>query len=119
MVDFLTLVVTHPLFYIGALLAFGATFGFLLFLRGFLSGLNHLLHIDGEDEYLEKYRLRATWGMVMMVNMFIVWVAVRGLVTLVGYDTADLSKTSTILISYGLLVAVLYFMGLVFKKEKH
>lgn len=56
--------------------------------------------------------------MVLMVNMFVLWVAVRGLVTIVGYDTANLSVTANILISYGVLVLVLYFLKVVFVKEK-
>ena len=118
MVNFLTLIITHPLFYIGALLAFGACMGFLLLLRGFLGGFDHLLSINGEDDHLEHARHRACWGMVLMVNMFVLWVAVRGLVTIVGYDTANLSVTANILISYGVLVLVLYFLKVVFVKEK-
>ena len=57
--------------------------------------------------------------MALMVNMFVLWVAIRGFATLLGFDQADLSATSNILISYGLLVFVLYLLGIAFKKSKH
>lgn len=116
---FLYTFVTHPLYYIGLVLAFGAAFGFLIFLRGFLTGLNQLINIDSDDDHIKKARERAGWGMALMVNMFMLWVAIRGFVTLIGFDNADLSKTSTLLILYALLVFILFLLKIAFKKEEH
>ncbi len=114
----LIMIVTHPLYYIGAVLAFGACMGFLIFLRGFLAGLNQLFYIDGDDEHTELARMRVGWGVALMVNMFVLWVAIRGFVTLIGFDTADLRKTGTIICSYAVLVVILYMLDIAFKKEK-
>ena len=114
---FILWIVTNPLFFIGAILAFIACIGFLIFLRGFLLGLTHLFYIDGHDMHTQEARVRSTWGAIMMINMFVVWVVVRAIATVVGHDTADLGKTTKILVVYAILVAFLYLKGFAFHHD--
>lgn len=119
MSGFIPWVLTNSLFFIGAIISFIACFGFLIFLRGFLLGINHLFYINANDDSIALARIRVAWGFVLMLNMFVLWVAIRGFATVIGFDSANLGTTMRILVSYALLVAVLYFMGLAFPKKKH
>ena len=120
MSTFILWLIANPLFFIGAIISFVACLGFLIFLRGFLLGLNQLFYIDGHDDFVALARIRVTWGLVLMVNMFVLWVAVRGVATLLGFDTVEAGTTMRILVPYALVVVILYFMGLAFpKKEAH
>lgn len=115
---FIPWLLANPLFCIGAVISFIACIGFLIFLRGFLLALPHLLYIDGHDEHVGHARVRVTWGVVLMSHMFVLWVAIRGLATIFGYDTANLGTTGNILLCYTVLVGLLYFTGFAFVKEK-
>ncbi len=119
MSNFILWLITNPLFFIGAIISLVACMGFLIFLRGFLLGLNQLFYIDGHDDFVALARVRITWGLVLMVNMFVLWVAIRGFATLLGYDTVNPGTTMRILVPYALIVVILYFMGLAFAKPKH
>ncbi len=70
-------VVTHPHYYLGVVLSFAAGFAFLIFLRGFLSGVGQLFTIDKSEYYLPRYRKRATWGIVLLLDIFLLWICVR------------------------------------------
>jgi zinc transporter ZupT len=77
METFLTQLYADPLHYLGFVFAFAAAFAFLIFLRGFLSGSHHLFTLAGHDEYLYDSRRRATWGLFLLIAIFIVWEVVR------------------------------------------
>jgi hypothetical protein len=64
---------TNPLLYLGYAFAFVAAIAFLVFLRGFLSGLPHIFTLAGNDEYMPNHRRRAIWGTMMLLALFIVW----------------------------------------------
>lgn len=63
----------NPLYYIGAFASFFAMFAFLIFLRGFSGGLSHLVYMDRNADYLQRYRTRVTWGTMLLVFMFLAW----------------------------------------------
>ena len=67
----------HPMQSIGAVFAFFAMIGALLFLRGFFSGLGNLFTFDHNDYYLEKARVRVVWGVLIMYAVFSFWEVVR------------------------------------------
>ncbi len=112
-------ILTNFLFCVGSVIAFIACIGFLIFLRGFPLSLNHLFYIDGHDDHVGEARHRVSWGTVMMINMFVLWVAIRAIATLIGYDNANLAMTGEILGGYAIMVAFLYFTGLAFAKSTH
>jgi len=116
--EFIPWILANPLFCIGSIISLVAAIGFLIFLRGFLLGLHQILYIDGHDEHIEHARLRVSWGLVLMINMFVLWVFVRGFATVLGFDNADLGATGSILAFYAALVAFLYFTGFAFVPPK-
>ncbi len=70
----------HPMLYVGYAFAFVAAIAFLVFLRGFLSGLPKVFTMDWHEEHQEHHRVRVTWGFFMLLYLFIVWEIVRWLV---------------------------------------
>ncbi len=106
----------NPLYSIGVLLSFGAMMGFLLFLRGFLLGLAQIFYIDSHEEHIGHARVRIVWGVMVMNAMFLLWVIIRGFATMIGFDTADGHKTTTVLFTYTIIIILFYFMDF-FKKE--
>jgi hypothetical protein len=70
----------HPMQSVGALFAFFAMAGALLFIRGFFSGAGNFFTFDHNDYYLEKARVRVVWGVLIMYAVFSVWEVVRFIV---------------------------------------
>lgn len=66
-------VFSNPLLYLGYLFAFAAAIGFLIFLRGFLSGFPKVFSMDWHEEHQEHYRTRTTWGFFILLYLFIAW----------------------------------------------
>ena len=116
--DALLLWILHNWFYcIGVLLAFVAAFGFLIFLRGFLLGLNQVYFIDSNAEYLDLARIRVSWGLLLMIQAFVAWVFVAGVASLFGYGQVHTQATEWILGIYLLIVVAHYFNKNVLKKK--
>ena len=92
--------VTHPVFSLGFILAFAAGFSFLIFLRGFLSGAGHMFTIDHHDHHLFEARTRAVWGVVLLLDIFLIWVTIRSVAALFGGTPVDVSLTITIYVLY-------------------
>lgn len=67
----------NPVYYIEAALALAAAIGFVWFLRGFFSGIWHVILIDGHDEHMGHYRDRVTWGFLFLLYLFIIWEILR------------------------------------------
>ena len=99
------------LYAVGVILSFIAAFGFLIFLRGFLLGLNQVLYIDANAEHLDHARTRATWGFLIMLNIFVFWVFVRGIAALMGQTSVNAPLTFWILGIYALLVAIIFILN--------
>ena len=78
-----------PLYYIGYLFAFCTAIGFIIFLRGFLSGFGYALALNGHDEHMDKFRTRATWGVVLMAYTFGMWELLRLVVSWFGVGTLN------------------------------
>lgn len=74
---FWDVVFSDPTLYIGYLFAFVAAIAFLVFLRGFLSGLPKVFTMDWHEEHQEHHRVRVTWGFFLLLYLFIVWEIVR------------------------------------------
>lgn len=74
---FWDVVFSDPMLYLGYLFAFVAAIAFLIFLRGFLSGLPKVFTMDWHEEHQEHHRVRVTWGFFMLLYLFIVWEIVR------------------------------------------
>ena len=102
--------VTHPVHSIGFILSFAAAFGFLIFLRGFLSGAGHLITIDHHDEHLSHARARAIWGVVIMIDAFMLWVVVRVLASFFGGPAINVPLTEWTLGLYAVWQIWAYFM---------
>ncbi|MEI7719925.1 MAG: hypothetical protein WCI89_01815 [bacterium] len=102
MADFVYNLVLHPLHSLGFVLSFVAAFGFLIFLRGFSSGAGHLFTIDHHDHHLSDARLRAIWGVIIMLDVFMLWVAIRTLAALFGGPPINIPLTETIVALYAI-----------------
>lgn len=87
---FWDVIFASPLTYLGYIFAFMAACAFLVFIRGFLSGIPKVFTMDYHDEHQEHHRVRATWGVMMLVYLFVAWEVVRyvlgGFFTLFGID---------------------------------
>ena len=68
---------THPLQSIGAVFSILSMTGTLLFLRGFFSGFGNFFTFDHNDYYLEKARVRITWGTLILYAVFSIWEVIR------------------------------------------
>ncbi len=101
--------VTHPLYSLGFVLAFAAGFSFLIFIRGFLSGVGHLFTIDHHDDHLSHARMRAVWGIVLMFDVFMVWVVIRSIAALFGGPPVNVNLTYWIFGFYIIWQAWAYF----------
>lgn len=110
MAHFVYSLVTHPLYSLGFILSFAAGFAFLIFIRGFFSGVGHLLTIDHHDEHMAHSRFRAVWGVVLLVDIFMLWVAVRTVASFFGGPAIDVSLTETIFGLYILWQIVALFI---------
>jgi hypothetical protein len=96
MAQFVYSIVSHPLYFLGFILSFAAGFAFLIFLRGFFSGVGHLFTIDHHDEHLLHSRLRAVWGVVLLLDIFMIWVVIRTIASFFGGPAINVSLTETI-----------------------
>jgi hypothetical protein len=74
---FWDVVFADPVTYVGYVFAFVAAIAFLTFLRGFLSGFPSLFTMNWNEEHQEHYRIYATWGVMMLLYIFILWEIVR------------------------------------------
>ena len=77
MTELLLAIATHPLQDIEVMLTLLAAMAFITFLRGFLTGLQHLLLINMDADHLEHTRARAMWAMMLLWVFFGAWEAVR------------------------------------------
>ncbi len=75
--SFLNSFFANPMLYIGYAFALCAALAFLVFLRGLLSGIPHLSTFSSNEEHLEHHRTRATWGVMLLLFIFILWEAVQ------------------------------------------
>jgi hypothetical protein len=71
------IIYTNPFFIIGALLSFVAALAFLVFLRGFLSGIQNAFLQQSHAGHHREHRLRTIWGVLLLIVIFIVWEIVR------------------------------------------
>lgn len=76
---FLANILYNPLPLIGSVLSVGAVFAFLLFLRGFLSGVMYLFTLNGNDDFLKPARVRVLWAFLLLVFIFSLWEVTRWL----------------------------------------
>lgn len=67
----------NPMLFLGYLFAFVAAIGFLIFLRGFLSGLPKVFTIDYHEEHQAHHRVRIMWGFFILLYLFIIWELLR------------------------------------------
>lgn len=70
-------VFSHPLYSLGVLFSLAAGAAFATFLGGFLSGIGHVFTIDHNDKHMEHARMRAVWGVLLLIALFILWELVR------------------------------------------
>ena len=73
------------MFYIGGLFAGLAVFSFLLFLRGFLTGIPELFTNNSNYAHLRIAYTRAVWATFLLVIMFATWEIVRAIAGWFGY----------------------------------
>ncbi len=116
MIDFLYWIFANALFCVGSVIAFIACIGFLIFLRGVLLGITQVFYLDGHDDHVGHARVNSVWGVVIMVNMFALWVLIRGVATMLNFDNANLPATGKILVAYAILVFIAYYKGWAFAK---
>lgn len=74
------ILVTNPMFYIGALFAFFAVIGFLIYLRGFISSIGDVFTLAGHDEHVRHGHVRVAHGLLIITTVFIVWQVIRAIV---------------------------------------
>lgn len=92
------------LYLIGALLSFLAAWSFLIFLRGFLSGIPYVFSDNGNEEHMDHYSVRSTWGFLLLIPIFVLWEILRGIATWFGYGDAN-TATTWVMIVLGALIA--------------
>lgn len=97
---------SDPLFYIGAVFATIAVFGFLVYLRGFLSGVGHVLLNDGHNEHQEHARVRAVWGFLILLETVLLWETIRAVAGWFGYGDGNPYNAIWLIIT---LLALAYF----------
>ena len=96
-------IVLHPIYSIGFILSFAAGFSFLIFLRGFLSGVGHIFTIDHHDDHQDHARVRAIWGVVLLYEIFMLWVLVRTVASFFGGPTINVTLTCWLFGVYAVL----------------
>jgi hypothetical protein len=104
MIPYLSNFLADPLYYIGYLFAFGGAMGFILFLRGFLSGFGHSIRQDGHAEHMDHYRTRAAWGVLIMAWVFAWWELVRWIFSWFGDGLVN--STAIFVAVLGIIFAV-------------
>ena len=73
----LTTVVSHPLYTLGVLFSLASGVAFVIFLGGFFAGFAHLFTMDHNDKHMEHARMRATWGVLLLIALFLLWKVIR------------------------------------------
>lgn len=89
MITLLNSIISDPLFYIGAIVAAIAVFGFLVYLRGFLAGVGHILLNDGHAEHQAEAQVRTAWGFLILLYMVLIWEIIRALGGWFGYGDGN------------------------------
>jgi hypothetical protein len=90
---------------IGALLSFLAAWSFLIFLRGFLSGISYVFSDNGNADHMGHYSVRTVWGFLLLIPIFVIWEVLRGVATWFGYGNAN-TTTTWVMIVLGVIVAI-------------
>ncbi len=103
--------VTNWYFVLGVALSFIVAIGFLTFFRGFMLGLNQIFYIDGHEEHVDHARVHSTHGLVIMVQVFVIWVVIKMLASLVGVGHVNMALGFWILFVYSLVALWSYYMG--------
>ncbi len=109
--------VYNPLPILGSVLAFFAAIAFLVFLRGFLSGLMYLFTLNGNDDFMKQGRIRVLWAYLLIFLIFGLWEVLRWIVAVINGTPrpATFGLALTILIAlYAVHRAVFYYK----KKEE-
>lgn len=75
-------IIYNPYYDLVVVFCLVAAFGFIIFLAGFLSGLQHLFKIDENVENLVSYRTRAFWGATILVVTLVAWECLRWVISL-------------------------------------
>jgi hypothetical protein len=82
-------VINNFFWLIGAGFALYAAYAFLVFLRGFLLGLNHLFYIDSNADHVEHARDHVVGGVVALYLLFAIWVNLKMVASLFGFTTTS------------------------------
>jgi len=91
-----------PLLYIGMVLSAYAVIGFLTFLRGFIAGSGHVIANSGHNEHQEEARVRATWGLLIVFAVFLIWETLRFVASWFGYATVNTN--------FGIVVSIILLL---------
>lgn len=70
-------VYANPYLTLAGAFAFFAAISFLLFLRGFFSGIIPVFTIEGHEGHMLEHRVRAVWGLMLLLALFTIWEIVR------------------------------------------
>ena len=68
---------SDPLFFVGVAFGLAATIAFIIFASGFFPGLPHLFTLSGNADSLPGHRMRAMWGLMLLIFIFVAWELVR------------------------------------------
>lgn len=68
---------THPFYTLGVLFSLASGVAFVIFLSGFFAGVGHIFTMDRNDKHMEHARMRATWGVLLLIALFLLWEFVR------------------------------------------
>jgi hypothetical protein len=98
-------------YFLGVVLSFVGALGFLTFLRGFGLGLNQIFYIDGHAEHVNHARIHAVQGLVIMVQMFVIWVVIKMAAAFLGFGQVNMALGFWILFVYSLLALLCYYKG--------
>ena len=98
MESYLNSFLSDPLFYIGAAFSIAAVFAFLIFLRGFLTGIPELFTNNSNYEHLRVAYTRVLWGTALLVIIFSAWEVIRLVASWFGVGTTSPGLAGTIIV---------------------
>lgn len=103
----------NPMPWIALVFACIGAFGFILFTIGFFAGLSHLFTLSAHEGHMAHRRVRATWGVLIMIHAYIVWEVVRVVAGWFGGPPGNPGLVYTLLLIYFIVFVVLgIFFGI-------
>jgi hypothetical protein len=96
-------IIANPLYYIGVVVVSLAVLSFLVYLRGFISGVGHIFDDGAHIEHQHHADQRTIWGALLLIVIFILWETLR---TTFGLFSGTATATPVIGITLAIIWAI-------------